>query len=482
MDGAIPDGEGTAFPLVSTTSVDALENLRASLQSYLDEDGERRKAVFATSRELTPIRRRNLLRAASDLGFTLVQIYDQAAFADLLYRSPEWCRELLNLSGTALSALPLSSRPDLGNPLVGRDADLEWLSDATGDAVLIGQPGSGKTSLLRALVTRGLGLFAVSDDRGRIAEAIRAQAPELFVDDAHLQPGFLLRLAQLRKEMKAGFRIVATCWPGEAAEVAKALGLSKSGTRELSLLDRKAISEVIRSCGIAGPPRLLRELIDQAKGRPGLAVTLCFLCRREGVREVVTGMGLYEDVRSSFAQIVGPAAVPILAAFAVGGDQGMPMEAVAQALGVSLLEERSMSDGSAGSRRGADRDLRPRTGRRARGTAPRARGPGVLRGRRLAPDRTALPHPTASRRHCPHAARCAGPGSLGPASPYPHDAASMPGRAGVAGVRQLRRAPCSGCLRRGRISSAPSHRLRSTPRRCGSSRNSSPAPWVTTGL
>src|SRR5690554_5434085 len=57
MDGAIADGKGTPFPLVSTTDDDAIGNLRKSLSSYLANEGTRRRVVFATPRHLTPARR-----------------------------------------------------------------------------------------------------------------------------------------------------------------------------------------------------------------------------------------------------------------------------------------------------------------------------------------------------------------------------------------------------------------------------------------
>lgn len=341
MDGAVADGLGSPFPLVCTTSDRVLDNLRRSLHSYLAEGGERRRVVLSTSRALSPKRRWNLRQAAAELGFTLVQVHDQTAFADLLYRSPEWRRELLGLTGQppALSALPLTSRPFLGNAVVGRQEDVAWLSGQPRDALLVGQPGSGKTCVLRELVARGEGLFVVSDDPGEIADALRALAPKtIFVDDAHLQRGLLLRLLQLRAEFGADFRIEGTCWPGEAVEVARTLGVPRSAVRELDLLTRPEIAEVIRGAGISGPRLLLRELIDQAKGRPGLAVTLCHLCLRDGVRHVATAASLYEDVRASLGQLVGSRAVPILAGFAVAGEAGMPMPVVASALGIPLLE------------------------------------------------------------------------------------------------------------------------------------------------
>ena len=99
MDGAISDTEGVAFPLVATTQGDVIGNLTKNLNSYLKNGGTRRRVVLATSQKLTPKRRQNLEERASELGFTLIQVYSQEALADLLYRSPEWCRELLGLTG-----------------------------------------------------------------------------------------------------------------------------------------------------------------------------------------------------------------------------------------------------------------------------------------------------------------------------------------------------------------------------------------------
>src|SRR5205823_5041817 len=113
MDGAIADGEGEAFPLICTTRKDFHRNLVESLDSYLAHGRRRRRAVFATSREVAPTKRRLLEDAAHKRGFTLIQIVDQQGIAQRLYWSPRWLQDLLGLSATpsALSAFPRSRRP-----------------------------------------------------------------------------------------------------------------------------------------------------------------------------------------------------------------------------------------------------------------------------------------------------------------------------------------------------------------------------------
>ncbi len=171
MDGAIADGLGEPFPLVTTTSSDVIGNLTRNLHTYVHAGRTRRKVVLATSRSLTPRRIQNLYDRASQLGFTLIQVHEQTDLATLLYRNPRWCRDLLNLTGNppALSAVPLSTRALLNVPLVGRDVDLAWLQQIHGDRLLIGQPGSGKTFLLYQMVKEGEALFAVSSERAEIA-------------------------------------------------------------------------------------------------------------------------------------------------------------------------------------------------------------------------------------------------------------------------------------------------------------------------
>lgn len=342
FDGAIADSEGEPFPLIVTTAEDAIGNLTRNLNRYDLQGGTRKKAVFATSRELTPRKWNNLLKRARKLGFTLIQIYEQEAIANLLYHAPRWCKELLGLSGrpSVLSHIPKTARLPIPNQrLIGRDEELQWLLNDEGDKLIIGQPGSGKTSMLYQLATQNRGLFVVSEEQITIANAIREQQPAaIFVDDAGGKLELIAELMHFRRSTGTEFQIIAACWPSDKDRVVHELDLEGANSRHLLPLIRDQIVEVVKEAGLEWPNDLVRHIVDQAVGLPGLATTLARLYLQGDHGAVVSGDILKQDLLRHIKPERKEDAKYILAGFSVGGKAGITMSAVAEALDISLLE------------------------------------------------------------------------------------------------------------------------------------------------
>lgn len=355
QDGGIADGLGEPFPLVCTTGKDVIGNLTRSLTKYKKSGGGRRKVVVATSQELSGKRQENLKKRARREGFELVGVYDRHWMRDSLLRSPRWCLKLLGLTGTpsALSPVPKSNRSHPEIARVGRDADLEWLRWASGNRLLIGQPGSGKTFLLRCLVREARALFLVDSDRTAIANALREERPEIvIVDDAHRDPRVLEMLHHLQEDLQAeqgapDFSILATCWPGQKEQIASALGLfADEQVRHLELMTRKEILAVLHQL-LSGPGQLLQWLVDQADNKPGLAVTLAWLCLRGDWQRVVEGEALRMILMPIFEELVGPKASDVLGFLSLGGDAGATPGLAGRLLGLDRTEVRSLAIGLA---------------------------------------------------------------------------------------------------------------------------------------
>jgi hypothetical protein len=355
IDGAVPDGEGEPFPLVCTTAEDVIGNLTRSLMSFIAKGLPSRKVALATSRALTPQRRLNLFKRASEMSFRMMQIFDREAIADRLYTNSRWCRELLGLLGTpsALSIVPPTRRPLIDLEPVGRSADLEWLRDTRGDRILSGEPGSGKTFLLYSLMRRQgwPALFLASRDfeGGALANALRDLKPEIVVvDDAHEDPSLVTRLARLRRESEASFDILATTWKGGQDDVAEALGgVPDNRIRRLELLTRDEILEVIRQMGVRANDDVLRLLINQAANKPGLAVTIANLWLQGSWRDVIEGTALSRTLRSFFDRFVGAESTDVLAGFSLGGDRGVGLESVREFLSLDRSKIRRAIGGLA---------------------------------------------------------------------------------------------------------------------------------------
>lgn len=342
MDGAIADGEGEPFPLVTTTSSRVLANLDSNLKSYLKEGGTRRKVVLATSQALTATKIRHLYRRASELGFVLINVHHQEDFANRLYHRPKWCKELLGLVGQldALSRIPKTTRSQMSHTIVGREEIQAWLLETEEDCLLVGQPASGKTLLLQELTEHKNAYFVNSNDSSAIVREVRAKDPAvLIVDDAHLRLEILVELGQIRRETGASFLILASCWPSFQIIVKLRMSLLDCNMRHLELLTRNEIVQVVKNSGIAGPSRLVHEIVNQSEGRPGLAVTLSQLCLIGGVPEVIRGDAIFAALLDIFDRLaLRHEANTIIATIALGGDFGLPIATVSTLLDYKISE------------------------------------------------------------------------------------------------------------------------------------------------
>jgi hypothetical protein len=279
----------------------------------------------------------------------LIGIYDQLWFAEKLCRNKMWRKELLGLTGdpTALSAVPFSVSSSAGNRLVGREGERDALMALSGDRLLVGQPGSGKSFLLGKLALEGEVLFAVSDDRTAIANALREheEMPLVVVDDAQTptQQELLHTMLHLRNELGASFSLCAVCWPGrEARHVQEMLGVTDQQMLELGPLTIDQIVEILLELGLSGPRWLVDEIVQQAQGWPGLAKTLASACLLGEWSDVISGRRLEETVLRHVERKSTEKARAILASLALGGNIGMSISTVASFCEISQLDVRQL--------------------------------------------------------------------------------------------------------------------------------------------
>lgn len=340
--------DGQIIQLTCTIRDDVIGNVTGSLNKAKEDGRESSAVIIATSQSLTNRRKQNLETRVKSFGKALVAIYDRGPFADLLYRNPTWRRNLLRIAGhpPALSLFPVNHRPSPAISLIGRGEELGRLCRTEKDGVLVGQPGSGKSYLLQSVVSQSDGLFLVSADIGTVADEVREKEPALIViDDAGMNQAIVTQLRQFRTESGAEFRLLLAGWPNEADELCKMLGDSTIESLELEGLPQKLILEIIHASQIFGPPGLLHELLHQAAGKPGLAVTLCHLCWNNRLSDVVEGAALFRDTKLSLEKLAGETAVELLAYFALGGDAGFSIAEVAALTGTREIEVHRSSAG-----------------------------------------------------------------------------------------------------------------------------------------
>ena len=339
MDGISGPDNDPEFILVATTNNDFARNLRSSVERYVSAGRRCRTVVFATTRKVTGERR---LRLAEELmnqwDVQLRMIYDQGDFIQLLYNSPQWRRDLLNVAGIAkaLSRFPANSRPTPPVRLIGRQGDIERLRSVETDLVLVGKPGVGKTFLLEQLAGEEWCLFDAGWSLADLEDAIREMQPRrIVIDDAHLvESERISQIRRLRQEMEAGFSIVAVSWPGQANAVT--VHAQDAVRIDVAELERDQIVQLVKAVGVVGPSDLQRLIVDQARGCAGLAVALARACAAGRTTDVVTGDALLEDLAGWYERTLGDESRHVLGVLALAGDNGATLAQVRETLGLTL--------------------------------------------------------------------------------------------------------------------------------------------------
>ncbi|MCY3780043.1 MAG: ATP-binding protein [Chloroflexi bacterium] len=345
MDVGIADAKGERYPGIVTTSSRVIDNLTKNLTRYKAEKGPRRKCIVVTSDALTATRIKNLHRRARKLGFVLIQVYAQHEIASYLERNPRWCKDLLGLSGypSALSKEPPTEHKFVDRDLIAREEALAWLRAAEKDRLLVGEPGAGKTSLLYQLTKddKQAAWFVRTRNEGEIAEAVRERDPKiLMLDGAFIDEEFIRQMMRLRNhpEINGDFSLIVTCWNGEREKIEPHISGRTGYTYELRRLIQDDMVKVINAAGIKNNLWLVNEIVRQAAGLPGLAMTLSEVAMRGGEEKIQTAEELSNRILQFYTSVIEQPVRVMLAAFALGGNTGMNTDTVSEILEISPVD------------------------------------------------------------------------------------------------------------------------------------------------
>ena len=258
-----------------------------------------------------------------------------------------WITELAGAKSVSfdqrvLSFKPRTIRSSRFEFLESRKEYLRRLEQTSGDKLLVGQPGIGKTFLLQEWVKRGNGMFLVRDGEDVVLNAIQAHEPKaVVVEDAHLRVDIVEALQRIRSESSLNFEIVADCWPGGSDKVRQQLNLNESQCFKLAPVIDQDIVDLAKSARITGPTIFLHHLVQQSNGYPGRAALLIDACiegQEEDFEKFWSGETLARWVRTKISALVGDVGVQLLACFAIGGRNGVETQRVAEALDISIAE------------------------------------------------------------------------------------------------------------------------------------------------
>jgi len=248
-----------------------------------------------------------------------------------------------------LYPVPLETRASVAIALRGRAKEIDFLKSQSSDVLLIGQPGAGKTYLLQEFARIIPAQFLLTNEADMAISAITVACPPLvIVDDAWQRQEIIQRLRHARSTHKLPFRIIAVCWPFEKSEMQQALQIAPDKMLELERLPRTTIVEIIQEVAalrkLIVPDEFLRLLAKQARGLPGLAVSLTITAIDSSSKELVSGKILLDQLGVFMQHHVGRDASVLLAAFACGGARGIGVTQVAKSLGKDIAATKAAAD------------------------------------------------------------------------------------------------------------------------------------------
>ncbi|MDH2413819.1 ATP-binding protein [Nocardioides sp. CER19] len=340
-DAEIDDPGGTIGVLVtSARELDGvLENLRGGCRQMVKKDVSLRRLILANLAVLNASKRRKVTEAAEAEGFSVVQIYPRAWYADSLRRNADWRLQLLQLEGGpfSLSRPPLEALSVDIDSTVGREEELEAMRTASGDLVVSGAPGVGKTHLVAQV--DGAVFVVRASDLSRLADDLLEVDPAVVViDDAGGRLGALTDLQTIRSAHGLRFRAIAVCWPHEAKAVCDRF--ESADAVEVGRMTNSELGQILRGQGITSDA-VLHRILDQARGRPAWAVRLGSLLKDvEWWNKVMRG----DTVRAEVDRYLRNARISehpyeVLAMIAlIGGLRDIELKTLADLLGATVLD------------------------------------------------------------------------------------------------------------------------------------------------
>jgi|GEM_PF-2381423 len=328
--------------ITSSATLDGVrQNMHENLASLREHEVAVKRIVLANPALLSTKERSSLVASAQKKGviLRLHDIYGRSYFASKLRRDGYWRKELLGMSShpitLSLEPVVFAESPWRHIPLVGRSSDVATLHEMTGDVVMSGKPGTGKSRL--AMEIRDAVFIDGDADLEQVTADVRTFRPRvLVVDDAGNKEPLIKRLLSLRRSESDifDFRVVATCWIDEVHLVRS--WLRRADVLEVSLMERQDIDEVIIAMGVKS--ELLREeILGQAAGRIGWATMLAqvILSRVGGFASVFDGRALYGEVGPVLGRTTRDSAgIDLLATIAaLGGVEDRELPALATEIG-----------------------------------------------------------------------------------------------------------------------------------------------------